>query len=249
MGVSYAPFTNTIGHVLDSQTLDSQQTTVNPGFPWANTGRWWHAHLCIPSWHPAGRSTRWRYRPERACSLRSYSVCQRECSGSKWSCPPPCHVPHCLPVNTHMHSDPQDQLIGWLMPGIILHSLAPPPPPPRPSNTFQCLVFPVWLVWSWAWPQEWEAGGDGQPQTADRTHGDLGESVLDEVEHLSVRLEVTHGERLVGPLLGLALYRLLQAVFFSHRLHLEVKEATHITPSYPSVRVRAQTRLLFIVKQ
>lgn len=118
VGVSYTPIHEHNRHVLDSQTLDSQQTTVNPGFPGANTGRW-HAHLCIPSWHPVGRSTQWRYRPEQACSLRSYSLCQRECSGSKWSCPPPCHVPHCLPVNTHMHSDPQDQLIGWLMPGII----------------------------------------------------------------------------------------------------------------------------------
>lgn len=75
----------------------------------------------------------------------------------------------------------------------------------------------------------------------DRTHGDLGERVLDEVEHLSVRLEVPHGEGLIGALLGLALYRLLQVVLFSHRLHLEVREATHITPSCPSVRGRVQT--------
>lgn len=50
------------------------------------------------------------------------------------------------------------------------------------------------------------------------------EGVLDEVEHLAVRPQVPHGEKLAGSFLGLALGLLLKVVFLSHRLHLLVKE-------------------------
>lgn len=55
----------------------------------------------------------------------------------------------------------------------------------------------------------------------------MGERVLDEVVHLPVRPEVPHGEKLTGSLLGLALRLLLQVVFISHHLHLQVRKEIH----------------------
>lgn len=101
------------------------------------------------------------------------------------------------------HNNPKDMLI-------VLE--------PRKLWFFQLDLYQVGLGYD---------GSNGLSWSTNRTHSDLGESVLNEVEHLPVRPEVPHGERLTGSLLGLALWLFLQVVFLSHCLHLQVKEEIH----------------------